>query len=770
MKNKMNFFICLLTLFTLVSCGGSGNSKAKLEISRGFAVSNAGFDGGLIITGKNSTTGESFSIDLVSGNQSQMELPKGSWTFLAVGWDGDSSALKFGGKPYCGKTDAVLNSDSQTVSISLTIERCASDQTFASSTYTAMSAAGELTATPVLAFKKLNRIISCNSFYNHFNPILPTTQISTVLYTKNSSSIPDNFCSSAMNMPLDLQSKVKAYKFHAFNKTVTQSVGSPGFSSPCLDLTVADGYYPSAAAYPTGLRLPSKLPLMVETFEDSSCSKSIAIFAYSAGLEGDNSEAFDSIFYSILSPNVSGLILPANDVKRAISPFVHLLPKIKCAAGLNCPVEPLIVGGYTYKGYDGALNKIHDRDRSVCPSIGSVTSVPAGITSVGCIPDNGGITLSYAFNSPNQLVSIYFGGVLVYKTYIKPTLTTLESDRLIIRNRLLELHGYQTTTFPRTFFNDGYRKDDDKEMEGVLGSVREMMNTPSAIIGVSNSSLSFKDSCLATSGTKEISLYDDESLSLETYRIEIDNPANSVARGYFCQASNPSVADGSCAKNFEKELRIFDYKTSSLIPRIRTKLNCDEAFGKFLSFDDETKLNSRRTEQNLVSWNTDLSATARFEKISIQQDFNVVSGTSSLKSERREMVRLQKISFDDYALWDYLFQTHKDAAIWNQSMHRLQMTTGSAGTYVSYHLDPLTTSSSTYNLLLTSGAYATNLAATTLPVQASTNGFSLIIDWATLQPNTGTSPHTSINSINNQMNGNIPFLLNSLNSLTPVFQ
>lgn len=808
MKNRIFIFSTLLSLFTLAGCGDSGKSKAKLEVSSGFLASNAGFEGGLIISGKNHTTGQIFSVDVVTGVQKQLELPKGQWTFVAVGWDGGTtiggtsgggttnggtssggttnggtlgsgtSLKKFGGVPYCGTTNVLLNASSQTVELNVTPARCGSDDVFASSQFRETS--GDYT------FLQLKTLKTCNSFYDHSEGLLPTTEIYKVLYTKSKLLNP-TFCTSADKMPLDLQSKIKSFKIHAINKTPDQPEGSLGFSTSCLvgnqdynPSASGSGDYPSAT---TPLRLPTKIPLAIEIFNDNACTKSVAKYVFKSGLEVENPESFDSVFHYTDAGNV--LLLPGTDVRRAVSPFTYLMPSFKCRDNgitlINCPTLPIIplntTTPFEYHGTNGPSindtnqpnNELFDSSTKTCD--GTYSSTDTSITNIICATDGNGIRLKYykGAGTSGTVSKIRLNGVDTYSIVFTNALAGgFDSKRVTAYSTLTRLIGFSENNFPRSFFNGS--KDDNEDTFGALSQIRDMLDVRGSVIGVHNTSVSFKDNCLAIGPTsKTLSIYNNERLTFETYRVEIENPLldSNTPNGYICNSNNPAA--NSCEdpiNKFHKEMKIFDYKESAIIPSVRIKFSCSESFGKFISQEQNNENNNRRrSEKNYISWNTQSLATQRFEKASWQREYEL----GVLTNERKSLSRVEMKTEVSYAIWDYGFETRNKGSTWGERIFNNQYISKDSAATICFNIPEINSPNPTvYKSIFTDSTLAT--ARSALPLSSSSNaisGLTIKDDWVsqTVAPTLcSNTPHAGLSSPNTRFNGEIDFKIDSLNS------
>lgn len=129
----------VLFLFLLASCGGGG-TNVKLEVSHNFqfagsAALQAISGGGLMVWGKNSTTGDSFAQSVEGSDSINLNLSNGAWTFYAMAWDGTKdyngtpmspgTSYPFGGLHRCGVSQEItLKGEATAVDLSVTNSSC----------------------------------------------------------------------------------------------------------------------------------------------------------------------------------------------------------------------------------------------------------------------------------------------------------------------------------------------------------------------------------------------------------------------------------------------------------------------------------------------------------------------------------------------------------------------------------------------------------------------------------------------------------------------
>ena len=110
----------LIILFSLIghSCSQSGNNT-QIKVTSSFALSTAGFTGGLIITGESSTG--KFIATALNGTSINLQLEPGTWLFRVVGWDGTDP---FSGTIFCGSLSQGLIGEKATVQINISNANC----------------------------------------------------------------------------------------------------------------------------------------------------------------------------------------------------------------------------------------------------------------------------------------------------------------------------------------------------------------------------------------------------------------------------------------------------------------------------------------------------------------------------------------------------------------------------------------------------------------------------------------------------------------------
>ena len=263
---------CLLVIVlfaTLSSCAQRAEkSKAKFKVLMA-SVSDiyAYFPGGILIYGKESGTGESFSFRPTATNNI-IPLTLGVWKFWAVGWTG---ANNFEGSTRCAVTTSTINSPTAVVDLSLSQSGCLTNNDFAPSSY--MSAT---------QFKPL-QIANCN--------------------TLGSVSSGSSNCTGSIGPFLSY--RVSLPQFKGFHSNLNFS---SALTSACIeDAQLSSGLTSTSLNLPVGsAALINLLVTRIEAFSDSNCTTLSHSFQFSSGIANPaDGTTVSSEFASISFPSDS---------------------------------------------------------------------------------------------------------------------------------------------------------------------------------------------------------------------------------------------------------------------------------------------------------------------------------------------------------------------------------------------------------------------------------------------------------------------------------
>lgn len=670
-RTSFSSFVILGLLLLFASCAAKQpSSNATLEVSRSFAVTSAGFDGGLVIVGKNTTTSETFSVSLATGLSSTLTLSKGNWTFLTVGWDGTKA---FTGIPYCGITTADLIEDAQTVSISADKATCQ---------LPAFSAGHWDTAAGTI--KKLSTFITCNSFFKTAK-VLNADNISSKLIT---SSDADSFCEA---YPANLKGEVKGIKIFAVNKTLAGVEAVAGLSSECISgpanstiiHTANDSDYISDS-----LRLPlSSIPFAVATYRDSNCSDLSASYPFKNGLSISHPDLFDHLLQP-KTDNVSvRLLVPGNDFKRAVSPFMAIVPSIRCyndslTQEVPCPIMPLATTA-DYHAYVGRLKQILLKGVA-CPT---TLSASTNLGTVSCSNPAEGAMLSFTPVNPSSSTpeNIDLDGT-VYTVFVSDQSTPMSHKKWDVISKLMDVFGISNPNNPKNFFiYDNDRIDDHGPDDGKLGMAFEILSGAGGSVPLSNLNQTFADACANLIGSNTMTMPNRNSGVLETFTVSITNLG--VGQSDFPRitcASTGVLNPTSCDLFPTKRITISKSDAAFMTLDFR----CDQQVGKLRLNESD----SYESSQEFLTWNTEVLIKQRFEYLRSEIEY---SNTQPVGYDR-SMVRLTKNSNQNIAnIWSYDFHSYKKTTDWEENLQSDQYIVnydGSNATTVEFdtqsHYDP----------------------------------------------------------------------------------
>ncbi len=284
-------FSYLLLAASLFGCGAK-QSNLNLKVTGAFALSAAGYTGGLIAYGEG-PGGAKFSISSSSSSEVSTALANGTWKVYIVGWE-DASAAKFRGTSYCGGTTVNLTSSDTNVSIPISEANCSNG------------------SIPEIDFNQIYTH-SCGAFYKY-------NDVTDTFLPLTSAVVDDSFCTT---LPGGLRTTHPYFKVASLN--FDGSKYSRGFSSACIPTGTSDY-----------LNLPSgKIPLEFMTFNsladcnDTATPQRASKFEFRDGLSEGNRDLFD---HSLITRNTTGrrLVLPSSRTKRGTSPLIGLMPRILC--------------------------------------------------------------------------------------------------------------------------------------------------------------------------------------------------------------------------------------------------------------------------------------------------------------------------------------------------------------------------------------------------------------------------------------------------------
>lgn len=286
--------ILLLGLLALASCGQKGGTT--LEVSAAFSVNAGKFDGGLIVYGE-SDTGKTFAMAIDDSYQKTFSLDPAKWSIYAIGWYGPG---KFTGTKYCGFVKSHDNTQEPSIKITANPENCTASEFL----------------TEVNQIKAM-QFVGCNTF-NKYD--LSTNTWSPVL--------PGDPNSACLDVPLTFRPELTHFKLVAVDRLGL--LNKEVFSTSCLPF---DGS--------VSRELPlKKFSLRVKAYrslaECNNASSKNQIYNFPHGLSQGMPSDFQHDVQT-LNPTAKRILLPTSIVKVGKSPFMNLLPQIRCGTGECIP-------------------------------------------------------------------------------------------------------------------------------------------------------------------------------------------------------------------------------------------------------------------------------------------------------------------------------------------------------------------------------------------------------------------------------------------------
>lgn len=667
MKAFLPTLIALSSLLSVVSCGSGGQSSASLQVSRAFAMTNPNFGGGLIIAGKNLSTGKTFSKGLTTSMSLNIVLDKGTWLITATGWDGGSpSNVPFGGLPYCGKVTKDLSNDNETIDLSVTTAECATSFFSGAHADTAAS-----------TIKTLSLINTCNTFYD--GNVFPTDVISSSVVSSGSAT--DSFCENIAN---DLQTKVESVKIYALNKDIKSTEPTLGFPSGCIKAStlksrIETGSSSPANPYQSGkeLKLPvGGIPFYIVTYRDNSCAEPIARYPFKNGLGAGNPEEFDHLLLARNSSDIK-LVLPGNDMRRGYTPFQAIMPFFKrynSGTFQKFLTAPATVGTYKFHGIISQPNSVILDNVNTCST---VTNDGTYVTSASCTDLGDEVQIS--FTGSTEGTGSFTMNSISYGVYMANA--TFGQSRYSIQRLSMELLGHDGDENIKRFYD---LKNHDNDSYGALSIVRDIFSSHAAggALGISNGANTFANECLARTADKEVSVFNWEKMQQETFRVVLSNSVIADPTSFTC--NNTSTDESDCFTNgeiFEKRMVIYDYRVSAATPSFAMEFNCTTKLGKLEMNIVDIEGAKKDEVKQIVNWNTDEASNLqyqRFERLLIGKQYKDVGSNTWIQiGEHRQMARVMKTGTDDYEAWAFSFNTHKNGSSFDQAIAYQRLKTAS---------------------------------------------------------------------------------------------
>ena len=313
--------VMALLLMNFISCSKEGpTGTASIQITKGFLVGNSSFDGGFFIHGLNLQTNTEFSFALDSGSQANIDIPYGQWYLRIVGWDDSSDTQPFLGNTLCGDIVFNFTNENRALSVGVTEAACRASvgNTFAGPLYVNAAQPN---------FRSLD-IYTCGALWDSTFYNATTANYASHAYNTNvvipAASFTPSFCQGNKypNPFLKMAGSLKI----TFNNLLPGSRPFGGVSSECIIAT--------AGVSSTGRNIPTKIPMSITLYEDSTCSENSILNSYyfNNGIEAVG--AYDSILK--VSGSIHQLALSSSPSQYGRTPFFTEIPYFQCNGEVPC--------------------------------------------------------------------------------------------------------------------------------------------------------------------------------------------------------------------------------------------------------------------------------------------------------------------------------------------------------------------------------------------------------------------------------------------------
>ena len=648
----------LMFLFALAGCGGK-NASVNLKVTGSMMLSNADFAGGMMVQGKG-PNGAVFSRFLghvagSAGTQFSINLPKGSWTFEAIGYAGPNLLE---GAPKCARTvPQDLSSDNSQVEILLGDTDCALG-TFGSGAFLSGN-----------QFKNL-KIVTCGQYYKADGTVVATEA--------------DNiYC----NSPSTLKTSVKRWAVSARVSPLIKELGSPW--KPDLNQSVCLGSNGQGTLIrsPAALNLAVQgLPLHIDLYHEANCTGSSHEVSYSfpRGLGADYLQdpvtefRQEKILASGTTTNY--LYLAMNKTRRGTSSFGSLLPSISCGGG-TCVSTPTLPGSVDVVAGNGTRYFLGEKTASEnCGTLSWSGGTMPGNCSEGNIENSkdkvglfihmsaaalGACSTSCTFQYRFDASDPYQNLVVRYST---------SPIGFAFDNLFRSLGHYQSNIVPATLHNSIFTLADQNSDFGKLRRAREVLGPdgPGGVLGNVTCDPAMKRE-------ERINFFEDGQL--RTYRVlAVGRQASGVSHPipkYICEDLNPEATSCPTSPVYDVVMRVQRLKNLVWETESVTKLLCSRKIGEI----EEQDSDSDGSYKELLYWNTNADAMSRYEVYASGKELNASGGVKGYHTEyeRAEESTTTKVLVDSFR-----FSSHFNSATNNFSQHVDYTRAGIAAGQMSY--------------------------------------------------------------------------------------
>ncbi len=561
--------------------------------------------------GKNLATQEEFSIALGNQSSTSIVLNFGNWDIRVVGWDTSPQVME--GDVLCAHEVIDFKSEEQKASFQVTNAKCND---------------------PALGSFNPVGIYFCGALYDPNDP--QNLRSPGFLTAAFCDSYPKAF----------RQTDIKGITYTLHSKLPGGSL-SDGLNSGCL------------SSFNNHVKkLPTKVPLTMKVFSDSSCSgtSEIGKYYFPTGLDVTQLSRSELTFDAIFSQSSNRLALAPPISKRGTTPFLTEMPFIKCGTAASpdyCLTLPSMPSGshYVISDSDNTLFIPGPINNGVCTN-NTLTGWSSSLELKGCEYKDGGLVIKVRSIGLTQNSDVIFsfgegpGGEVLYEYSAR-----VSNDINILRylSHVLGFNEIPSPPLANSLLHSDGKVDDRSQDLGIFGQISDLFS-PSKVGG-----LFWDQTCsqqpLSNPITRTVSFKDKGSL--QNYSLTLTNPP-AVNTPRYIATLNPRQLTGTQAFHRRLIIRNFKglmgYQTETVFDfacdgKDLIDFSTNLRIGRLEDYQEEVTASSINTKQTLFFWNTSLLSNTRFERYEFETD-KILTGTNNWRIQRRSssFIRGEKIN------------------------------------------------------------------------------------------------------------------------------
>jgi len=584
----MKCLIFMILLLIVAGCAERKNSTVDFKVSSSMMLSNGVFGGGLYIQGKG-PNGINFSKFIPYSPASadatlSIDLLKGSWTFETVAWQGSG---KFNGVISCDSLATTISGDAQSINLTPYQSKCTADK-YGSSGF----------ATAVGAYKNLS-LVTCGQFYDSTG--------------NEPSSFTPGYCNSGIYS--GSQKWAGAARFSILVKDLVQEKLVPDLNNSICFVGGNGQLSPAVVVTPPVMGVPFQVDLL-ESDACNSDAKIISSYVMPKGIqynymqETDDAAKLDKRLYGL---GTNYLVLTTTPIHRGTSPanLRALKPNISCSSG-SC--APTATANVDFVGKSGDTIQISKYKSDVlnCSNFSwtSTTNLITSANTTRCIDDgslpgaeNGGIYLQIFFNEANCTSTCSWTYTLNGMNKSITAKGQTNSLKIMMDTIYQSIgHWRQGSGDPKLSMVSSY-VEDDKDF-GRLSMVNENFS-PDGPAGLFDTINCASNAALTE---KQTTFWDKDQF--KTYRVQFVGAGTSHAiPKYICETANFKPSACSVYPYYDMIMSVQRLVGSVYVNESIMKFNCASKIGQL----ERHNIDSSRNEKELLFWNTDNEAYARYE-------------------------------------------------------------------------------------------------------------------------------------------------------------